>query len=133
MDYCIHLLFDKSKVLLLRRSPDNPYYPNIWTPIIGKIKYNEDPLAAVKRETYEETGIEVNSISFLSKIIKKEHTYWVYFSRHNFKDLQVKLNHENNKYTFYEAQRLPESLWLLFREQIQVLINDFAHESRQID
>ncbi len=133
MDYCIHLLFDNSKVLLLRRSPDNPHYPNIWTPIVGKIKFNEDPLDAVKRETYEETGVEVNRISFLSKIIKEEHKYWVYFSRNNFQNLEIKLNHENSRYTFSEAHQLPESLWLLFQEQIQILINDFSHESRQID
>ena len=65
MKYCVHFIFKDNKVLLLRRTLSNPFYPGIWTPVVGKIKPNEKPNLAVKRETKEETSIELDNSQFL--------------------------------------------------------------------
>ena len=55
MNYCVHIFLFGKKVLLLKRSKKNNFFPSIWTPIIGKIKEKETPEKAVIRETIEET------------------------------------------------------------------------------
>ena len=59
MNYCVHIFLFGKKVLLLKRSKNNVFFPLIWTPIIGKIKEQEAPDEAVIRETIEETSLKV--------------------------------------------------------------------------
>lgn len=47
----------KIKYLLLKRSPDNPVYPNIWQVITGRIEENETAVQAAIRELREETAL----------------------------------------------------------------------------
>jgi len=47
MKYCVNFIFKDNKVLLLKRKLTNPFYPGIWTPVVGKIKTNERPKTAI--------------------------------------------------------------------------------------
>ena len=124
MNYCVHIfLFDK-KVLLLKRSKNNIFFPSIWTPIIGKIKEKEAPDKAVIRETIEETSLKVKeNISFLGLEKYKNDNYWVYYSIHDDCLPNIELNHENEDFDFFDINHLPNNLWVFFKDKIRILSN----------
>ena len=45
------------KILLLKRSPNKDYLPNMWEEVTGRMNQFEDPESAARREVLEETGI----------------------------------------------------------------------------
>jgi len=47
------------RILSMRRSLSKDASPGIWEAISGRIEPGEDPLAAVRREILEESGLEV--------------------------------------------------------------------------
>lgn len=83
-------LFNNDKILMMKRSVERKLAPGVWTGIGGHIEPEEinNPEIAVKREIYEETGIENHRLSDLNlryvllrqkgKEIRKQ---FVYFGR----------------------------------------------------
>lgn len=56
---------DKNEILMLHRiKKENDIHDGKWVAPGGKIEYNETPLAAVKREVFEETGIMIENPIF---------------------------------------------------------------------
>ncbi|MET8944399.1 NUDIX hydrolase [Streptomyces sp. NPDC004542] len=55
---CVVLLDDRDRMLLLRYGPGQPAAGTWWLPG-GMVDHGEDPWAAARRETREETGIEL--------------------------------------------------------------------------
>jgi 8-oxo-dGTP pyrophosphatase MutT (NUDIX family) len=52
----------EGSLLLLRRSPTNDHAPGEWETGSGRLEAGESPLAAVVRETKEETGLDVEVV-----------------------------------------------------------------------
>ena len=50
------------KLLIVKREPKNVQTPGIWEIPGGRLELGEDPVAGVKREMLEETGLEVEVI-----------------------------------------------------------------------
>ena len=124
MNYCVHIILLGKKVLLLKRSKNNVFFPLIWTPIIGKIKEQEAPDKAVIRETIEETSLKVKeNISFLGLEKYKNDKYWFYYSLHADCLPSIKLNHENEDFDFFDINNLPSNLWEFFKDKIRILSN----------
>ena len=48
-----------NKLLILRRSLDAPHKPGAWDIPGGRLDVGENPYAGLKRETLEETGIDI--------------------------------------------------------------------------
>ena len=116
MKYCVHFIFKDNKVLLLKRTLTNPFYPGIWTPVVGKIKPNEKPNLAVIRETKEETRIELENPEFVKNCSFNNDEYWFYQSKT--KVSEISLNHENDQYDFNEKDNLPNNLWSFFKTEL---------------
>ena len=128
MNYCVHIFLFGKKVLLLKRSKNNIFFPLIWTPIIGKIKEQEAPGKAVIRETIEETSIKVkNNISFLGLEKYKNDNYWFYYSLLDDSLPNIELNHENEDFDFFEINNLPNNPWGVFKDKIRTLSNYFSN------
>ena len=128
MNYCVHIFLFGKKVLLLKRSKNNIFFPLIWTPIIGKIKEHEAPDKAVIRETIEETSLKVKeNISFLGLAKYKNDNYWIYYSLNNDCLPNIELNHENEDFDFFDINNLPNNLWGFFKNKIKSLSNHFSN------
>ena len=128
MNYCVHIFLSGNKVLLLKRSKKNIFFPLIWTPIIGKIKDQEGPDKAVIRETIEETSLKVkDNISFLCSEKYKNDNYWFYYSLHDDCLPNIELNHENEDFDFFEINDLPNNLWGFFKDKIRTLSNHYTN------
>ena len=69
MKYCVNFILKDDKVLLLKRTITNPFYPRNLTPVIGKIKTNEKPITAILRETKEETNLDLKNPFLLNNVI----------------------------------------------------------------
>ena len=124
MNYCVHIFLFGKKVLLLKRSKNNVFFPLIWTPIIGKIKEQEAPDEAVIRETIEETSLKIKeNISFLGYEKYKNDNYWFYYSIHDNCYPKIELNHENEDFDLFDINNLPNNLWEFFKDKIRILSN----------
>ena len=128
MNYCVNIFLFGKKVLLLKRSKNNIFFPLIWTPIIGKIKEKEAPDKAVIRETIEETSLKVKeNIIFLGQEKYKNDNYWFYYSIHDDSLPNIELNHENEDFDFFEINDLPNNLWGFFKDKIRTLSNHYTN------
>ncbi|KPI33093.1 NUDIX hydrolase [Actinobacteria bacterium OV450] len=58
---CVLLLDPDGRVLLLRHGPGTPMSGRWWLPG-GMLDHGEDPWAAARRETSEETGVELADV-----------------------------------------------------------------------
>ena len=116
MRYCVHYIFKNSKVLLLKRKLSNPFYPGIWTPVVGKIKTDEHPSLAVVRETQEETNLKIDNPKFVNHCMYDGDEYWFYHSISLEND--ITLNHENEQFDFFKRDNLPPNLWSFFKAEL---------------
>ena len=80
------VIFDSSgEVLLQKRSSQKEVRPGVWAiSAAGHIEKGEDPLIAIKRETYEELGFEVDPV-FHSKLFdvylnRESRIFWIYYA-----------------------------------------------------
>ena len=54
-------LLSDGKVLLVRRSPQRQFYPNVWDLFGGHVEEGESPEDALRREALEELQVEIES------------------------------------------------------------------------
>ena len=59
-------IVDNHKLLVLKREPSDIHLPNIWEIPGGRLQLGEDPFAGLKRETKEETGLDIDIIQPLT-------------------------------------------------------------------
>jgi 8-oxo-dGTP diphosphatase len=55
----VAIIHDGSRLLMLRRSPDDSRAPGMWETVAGHLEIGEEPENAVRREIQEECGINV--------------------------------------------------------------------------
>ncbi len=53
------LIFREGKVLAMRRAAKHEAGPGLWETLSGRVQLDEEPLAALKREIEEESGLSV--------------------------------------------------------------------------
>lgn len=58
----------QGRVLLLLRGPTAPWMPLRWCLPGGKIERGESPVEAARRETHEEAGLRVYTLSLIAQI-----------------------------------------------------------------
>lgn len=82
---CANIFVRKDgKYLLLKRSSQKKYAPNVIHPIGGKVDSNENPYAGAQRELLEEAGIKVKNMRLEGVImeikpVKGEDENWLIF------------------------------------------------------
>lgn len=68
---CANIFVRKDgKYLLLKRSAQKKYAPNVIHPIGGKIDPDENPYLGARREVYEEAGIRVKNMRLEAVILE---------------------------------------------------------------
>ena len=123
---------ETGRILLLKRSEDAAFLPGIWEDIGGRIKQFEEPEDALRREVYEESGLEI-------EIVKPINVYHLFHGeRSAINELfiitywcrshsdQVVLSHEHSEYSWLPPQ---EALRLAEHEGVRSDIEAFMVES----
>ena len=116
------LLKDNKFLLLKRNDP-----PLIWGPPGGKLEINEDPIAGLKREVMEETGLNINVImpvttwfgDFNNKTIFAV-DYLCYY-----KNGAIKLSEEHESCKWLSLQELQENRRKYFISNSGFKLRDF--------
>jgi ADP-ribose pyrophosphatase YjhB (NUDIX family) len=123
------LLLDKQDRLLLMKRSDR----GCWGPPGGATEPGEVVEAAAKRETFEETSLEVAELSLFGVFSGPELYYKypngdevynvtiVYISR-DWRG-EVRLNHEHTEWKWFRVDQIPEDLSPPIRPVIEALLN----------
>lgn len=99
----------KGKILLLKRNPNEKWYPQKWCIVAEKMKENETPDECFKRGLTEETGIK-----YCEKIERKKSYLFedgdfkriIYPYRCKINNNNIKLNHEHSDYKWVSLKEL---------------------------
>lgn len=57
----VWIINSEKKILIQKRSPQKKLEPNVWAMTGGSVIKGETPLETLKRETFEELGIDLNT------------------------------------------------------------------------
>ena len=128
------LVVDAQNRLLLMKRSDN----GCWGPPGGSTEPGEHVEEAAKRETVEETGLEIGEMSLFGVFSGPELYYQypngdevynviiVYLSRdwHG----EVKINHEHTEFRWFAMDEIPENI----SPPIKPVIEQFIHQRRDI-
>ena len=97
------ILDSEDRVLFLKRSKYVDKYAGEWDLPGGHLKENESLEAGLKRETLEETGIDLGDCVFYNNLENLNFFYFKYDSQ------PVTLSHEHTDYRFFEKSQLKPS------------------------
>jgi mutator protein MutT len=104
-----------NNVLALKRRADDPHKPNVWEIPGGRLELGENPLEGLKRETLEETGLDVDVVQIITtKHFVREDgqtiTMLIYLCRPKNSDVRLSKEHTEFEWSSMETckARLPE-------------------------
>lgn len=87
------ILNDQNKILLTRRNL-NKSYGGMWEATAGHVKSGETDLEGIRREVYEELGLNIkkNEFKFIKSFIRKQAILdvWIVRKNINLEDLKLK-------------------------------------------
>lgn len=99
---------EDDKLLVLRRSKTDPRRPLTWDFPGGVVEPNEDPRTAARRETSEESGIEVQDLLAVDVVSASGNGYLTIIFEAKAPNQTVTLSWEHDKYTWVTAAELEE-------------------------
>lgn len=103
------IINNENEVLLERRSKLKKIDPGKWGICGGKIDYNEDPITAGIRETYEEIGVLLNKDEMKMLCVNKSETAYfnIFYVRKNIDINDCKLQKEEvDELRYFNIEKL---------------------------
>ena len=103
------IINDNNEVLLEKRSMLKKIDPGKWGMCGGKIDYNEDPITAGIRETYEEIGVLLNKDEMKMLCVNKSETAYfnIFYVRKNIDINDCKLQKEEvDELRYFNIEKL---------------------------
>jgi 8-oxo-dGTP pyrophosphatase MutT (NUDIX family) len=94
----------ENKILLLRRSDNDYWMAGHWGYPGGMIDKGEKPIQGAIRETYEEAGLIVSDIKFISEILSNNTNLYIFKGSSNSE--KVKLSHEHSEYGWFSIEEI---------------------------
>ena len=92
-----------NEILLLKRSPRSDWGASKWAFVGGSIQRGESPKDACKRETKEETGIEIDDSINVFNVEKDGVVDYVFACRYSGDD-SIKINKEHTEYDWFPLE-----------------------------
>lgn len=127
---CANIFVRKDgKYLLLKRSLQKKYAPNVIHPIGGKVDPNENPYIGAQRELLEEAGIKVKNMRLEAiimeiKPVKGEDKNWLIFHFSADYELGELITTEEGEFVYFDSDEiLKQDLFPSVRPIIQHILN----------
>ena len=110
-----------NRVLILKRSDDDIHKAGIWEIPGGRLDLGEDPVEGLRRETKEETGLDIEifeplAIKHFTREDKQKITMIVFLCRAL--ESQVRLSKEHTEYEWINVRNAKEKLNPFFHPEI---------------
>lgn len=112
-----------NKLLLIKRRPNDVHKPNVWEIPGGRLDESESPYEGVKRETIEETGLEITVLNPLrihhfEREDEQQITLITFLCKP--KSTDVELSEEHTEYDWFDLEEAKDKITVYFREEINV-------------
>jgi 8-oxo-dGTP diphosphatase len=120
------MIVNDGKLLILKRADDDIHKPGIWEIPGGRIKKNEDIILGLKRETKEETGLDIDvnrqiSVRYFTRDDKQEIEMHIFLC--NALNNEIELSEEHSEYEWIEIEKSKKKLTEFFHPEIDLLLN----------
>ena len=120
-------IVNDGKLLIIKRADDDSFMPGIWEIPGGKLELNEDLILGLKRETKEETGLDIEvdrEISVRDFTINDELKIELHPFLCNAIDIDnIKLSEEHSEYLWIDLKDSKKKLTEFFHPEIDILLN----------
>ncbi len=107
-------IVDGARLLLLKRRPDDPHKPGAWDLPGGRIASGENPYDGLRRETFEETGLDIQPVCPLGvqhfmRDDGQRITMLIFYCRPLHRDVRLSHEHSDHKWIdlVTEAEQIP--------------------------
>ena len=112
-----------NKLLIVKRNPDNVQKPNIWEIPGGRLELGENPIDGVKRETKEETGIDINilhtlNVSHFKRDDGQTTTMLIFLCKPLSNN--IKLSKEHTDYEWVPIENCKDKLSVFFHKEVDI-------------
>lgn len=114
-------IMDDTNLLVIKRDSNDVHKPNIWEFPGGRLDLGEDPFEGLKRETKEETGVDIEIMHPLNvRHVKRDDGQTITMLIFLCKALNnnVKLSPEHTEYDWLSLEKAKEKLPEFFHEDI---------------
>ena len=110
-------IINNDKLLLLKRRANDPHKPGAWDIPGGRLELGEDPFEGLKRETREETTLDVNivmpiSVNHFVRDDGQKITLTIYLCE--LVSGEIKLSEEHTEYKWTDLKDAPNVLSKFF-------------------
>ena len=110
-----------NKLLIIKRSSNSIQKPNIWELPGGRLEPGEPPIDGLKRETKEETGLEIEIIHPISvRHFKRDDGQKITTLIFLCKALsdEIKISHEHSDFEWIDLKNCKEKLAEFFHSEV---------------
>ncbi len=119
---------DKKELLLIKRQNDDAHSPGAWEIPGGRLELGEDPFEALKRETKEETNLDIEILNPF-KVHHFERDDGQMITMISFlckpKSNSVALSEEHTDYKWIELEKADSEIHEGFKKEVEVFKKNF--------
>ena len=119
---------DKNELLLIKREDNDVHCPGMWEIPGGRLELGEDPFEALKRETKEETNIDIEVLNPL-KVHHFERDDGQNITMISFlcrpKNNSVVLSKEHTDYKWVELNKAASEIHPSLRKEVEIFKENF--------
>ncbi|MFH0979150.1 MAG: NUDIX domain-containing protein [Candidatus Woesearchaeota archaeon] len=113
----------KGELLLIKRVKDDLHDPGSWEIPGGRIELGEDPFLGLKRETREETGLEIEilhplRVHHFTRDDKQKITKITFICRA--KTSKVRLSEEHDQYIWADIEKAFSMITPFYRKDLEI-------------
>ncbi len=122
---------DKNELFIIKRRDNDPHKPGVWDIPGGRLELGEDPFEGLKRETKEETGLEIDILNPLrvhhfTRDDGQKITMIVFLCRPLSESQSVILSEEHIEYSWTPMENAETKLHPAFHEEVRIFREVFT-------
>ncbi len=122
-------IINGGKLLLVKRAANDTHKPGVWEIPGGRLEEGEDPFEGVKRDTKEETGIEIEplyclNVQHFTRQDGQTITMMIFLCRTMSRE--VRLSEEHSEYRWTEMRDVKKSLTPFFHGEVDIYTKFFS-------
>lgn len=122
-------IINNKKLLIIKRVSNDSHSPGVWEIPGGRLELGEDPFEGLKRETKEETGINIEiknplAIDYFTRDDGQKITMIIFLCSTN--DKEIKLSEEHDEFAWADLEEAKKRLHKAFHKNIDLFNQYFS-------